>query len=54
MTPHREWFFLYEKYNGGEVFLGDELIARIIGHLRVRFLLKDGRIRKLPKVLQIP
>jgi len=25
MTPHREWFSEYEKYNGGEIFLGDYL-----------------------------
>ena len=24
MTPHREWFCEYEKYDGGDVFLGDD------------------------------
>jgi hypothetical protein len=24
MTPHKEWFNKYEKYDGGDVFLGDE------------------------------
>jgi hypothetical protein len=24
MTPHREWFYTYERYDGGNVFLGDE------------------------------
>jgi hypothetical protein len=24
MTPHREWFSKYEKYDGGDVFLGDD------------------------------
>jgi hypothetical protein len=24
MTPHREWFSEYEKYDGGDVFLGDD------------------------------
>ena len=23
-TPHREWFCEYEKYDGGDVFLGDD------------------------------
>ena len=23
-TPHREWFCKYEKYYGGDVFLGDD------------------------------
>jgi hypothetical protein len=31
MTPHREWFCEYEKYNGGDVFLGDDSTTRIIG-----------------------
>jgi hypothetical protein len=30
MTPHREWFSEYEKYDGGDVFLGD-LQELIIG-----------------------
>jgi hypothetical protein len=28
MTPHREWFCEYEKYDGGDVFLGDDSIVR--------------------------
>jgi hypothetical protein len=31
MTPHREWFYEYERYDGGNVFLGDDLTTRIIG-----------------------
>jgi hypothetical protein len=54
MTPHREWFFEYEKYNGGDVFLGDESIAKILGRGRMKLLLKDGRIRTLSGVLHIP
>ena len=49
MTPHREWFCEYEKYNGG-----DGLPASIIGHGRVKLKIKDGRIRTLPGVLHIP
>ena len=30
MTPHREWFYEYEKYNGN-VFLGDEKPKKIMG-----------------------
>ena len=28
-TPHREWFYEYEKYDGGDVFLGDDRKHRI-------------------------
>jgi hypothetical protein len=31
MNPHREWFYKYQKYDGGDVFRGDESIAKIIG-----------------------
>jgi hypothetical protein len=54
MTPHREWFFEYEKYDGGDVFLGDDSTGKILGRGRVKLLLKDGRIRTLLGVLHIP
>jgi hypothetical protein len=54
MTPHREWFSEYEKYDGGDVFLGDYSTVKILGRGRVKLLLNDGRIRTLPRVLNIP
>jgi hypothetical protein len=39
MTPHREWFCEYEKYEGGYVFLGDESTTKIVGQGRVRLML---------------
>jgi hypothetical protein len=54
MTPHKDWFSEYEKYDGDDVFLGDESIAKILGRRRVNLLLNDGRIRTLPGVLHIP
>ena len=53
MTPHREWFYQYEKYNGN-AFLGDDSPKKIIGCGRVNLLLNDGRIKILPGVLHIP
>eukprot|EP00253_Pinus_taeda_P003541 PITA_03541 len=53
-TPHREWFYEYEKYDGGDVFLGDDRKAKIIGHGKVKLKLQGGRVRKLPGVLHIP
>ena len=29
-TPHKEWFCEYEKYDGGNVFLGDDRKAKIV------------------------
>jgi hypothetical protein len=53
MNPHREWFSEYEKYDGADVFLGDDSTTKFLGHGRVKLLLKYGRIRTLPGVLQI-
>eukprot|EP00253_Pinus_taeda_P021296 PITA_21296 len=52
-TPHREWFCEYEKYDGGDVFLGDVRKAKIVGCGKVKLNLKGGRIRILPGVLHI-
>jgi hypothetical protein len=54
MTPHREWFSECEKYDGGDVFLGDDSTTKIMGCGRVKLLLKYGRIRTLPGVHHIP
>eukprot|EP00253_Pinus_taeda_P020785 PITA_20785 len=53
-TPHREWVCEYEKYDGGDVFLGDDRKARIIGRGKVKLKLQGGRVRTLPGVLHIP
>jgi len=53
-TPHREWFYEYEKYDGGDVFLGDDRKARIIGHGKVKLKLQGGRVKILLGVLHIP
>ena len=53
-TPHREWFYEYEKYDGGDFFLGDDRKTRIVGRRKVKLNLKGGRVRTLPGVLHIP
>jgi hypothetical protein len=53
MTPHREWFCEYERYDGGNVFLGVDSTNKIIGRGKVNLRLIDGRIRTLPSVLHI-
>ena len=52
-TPHREWFCRYEKYDGGDVFLGDDRNARIVGRRKVKFKLQGGMVRTLLGVLHI-
>ena len=53
-TPHREWFCEYEKYDGGDVFLGGDRKARIIRRGKFKLKLQGGRIRTLPSVMHIP
>ena len=47
MTPHREWFCEYEKYNVGDLYLRDDSPTNIIGRGRVKIKLNDGRIKTL-------
>jgi hypothetical protein len=54
MTPHREWSCEYERYDGGDVFLGDESTNKIIGRGKFKLKLMDGRIRTLLGFLHIP
>eukprot|EP00253_Pinus_taeda_P010242 PITA_10242 len=52
-NPHTEWFCEYEKYDGGDIFLGDDRQARIVGRGNVNLKLEAGRVRTLPSVLHI-
>jgi len=53
-NPHREWFYEYDKYDGGVVFLRDDRKDRIIGRKKLKLKLQGGRVRTLPSVLHIP
>eukprot|EP00253_Pinus_taeda_P023778 PITA_23778 len=53
-TPHRDLFYEYEIYDGGDAFLGDDKKTRIIGRGKVKLKLQGGRVRTLPGVLHIP
>ena len=52
MTPHREWFYEYESYNGNS-FLGEHLAKNVTTHGRVKFFLNDGRIKTFPHAFHI-
>jgi len=54
LTPHREWFCEYEKYDGGDVFLGDDNKAIIVGCRKLKLNFEGGRIRTLLSVVHIP
>ena len=54
MTPHREWFCEFERYDGGDVLLGGDSTTKIIGQGKVKLKLMNGRTRTLLGVLYIP
>ena len=54
MNPHREWLCEYERYDGGNVFLGDDSTTKIIGRGKVKLRLIYGSLITLPSVLSIP
>jgi hypothetical protein len=53
ITPHKKWFYEYERYDGGDVFLGYESTTKIKGRGKFKLKLMDGRIRTLRGVLHI-
>ena len=53
MTPHREWFSEYERYNG-IFFLGYDSPKKITRRGRVKLFLNYRRIKTLLFVLHIP
>lgn len=53
-TPPGEWLCEYDKYDGGEVFIGDGKKFRIVGNGKLKLKLQGGNIRTLPSVFYIP
>ena len=54
MNPNRNWFSKYEKFDGGKVYLGDNLVFDIVDHGSIHVKFFDGRIRRFDGVLHIP
>ena len=53
MTPNRNWFSKYEKFDGGKVYLGDNSVLDIVGCGSIHVKFSDGRIRRFDGVLHI-
>jgi hypothetical protein len=43
VNPSREWLCEYERYDGGDIFLGDDLTKKIVGRGKVKLNFMDGR-----------
>jgi hypothetical protein len=48
-----QWFYEYERYDGGDMSLQDDSSTKISRQGRVRLILQDGRKRTLLGVLHI-
>ena len=54
MNPNRNWFSMYDKFDGGKVYLGDNSVLDIVGRGSIRVNFFDGRIRRFDGVSRIP
>ncbi|KAK8926133.1 hypothetical protein KSP39_PZI018401 [Platanthera zijinensis] len=50
----RHWFCEYERFEGGDVMLGDDTAVQIIGRGKVMLKMADGTMKTLPGVMHIP
>ena len=48
--PHKEWFFKFEKVDGGVVYMGSGDVSYITGMNSIRLRNHDGSIRVLTYV----
>ena len=54
MTPHRDWFEMFQSVNNGQVLLGNNKSCEIQGIGTVRIKMFDGIERVLQQVRYIP
>ena len=53
MTSHHDQFLVYDKYDGGMVYLGDDFPLNILGYGRVLIRFLDGRVKGISQVLHV-
>ncbi|KAL5776174.1 hypothetical protein ACOSP7_009100 [Xanthoceras sorbifolium] len=54
MTPNRGWFSTLEELNGGDVFMGNDSLCKILGIGTIRLRNQDGSTRVLTDVRYVP
>ena len=50
MSPHKEWLFKFEEFDGGVVYMGSGDVSYIIGMSSIQLRNHDGSIRVLTDV----
>jgi hypothetical protein len=53
MSSHKDWFFIYEKYDGGRVYLGDDSHLEIFGHGKFIIQIPNGIVKGIDDVMHI-
>lgn len=54
MCPHRDWFHSYDKIDGGQVLLGNNMACHVVGIGSVQIQLEDGIVKTLSSVRHVP
>lgn len=51
MTSNRGWYFEYEEFNGGMVYLGDDSHLDIFGCGKFLIMIPNGRVKRIISVM---
>ena len=54
MCPNQSWFNSYNKIDGGQVLLGNNMTCQVVGIGKVQIQLKDDTIKTLTAVRHVP
>jgi hypothetical protein len=54
MKSHQHWFSMYEKYDGGMVYLDDDFPLNIVGRGSDLIKFSDSGVKRIDEVLHIP
>ena len=54
MTPFKDYFIEYHKFDGGRVMMGNNAMCRVIGIGTVKLRLQDGTLLMIKQVKHVP
>jgi len=54
MCPKKEWFSIYEPFEGGKFLMGDDVSCKTVETNSIHMKMFDGQVRILKNVSHIP
>ncbi|KAK2987349.1 hypothetical protein RJ640_023650 [Escallonia rubra] len=54
MCPNRDWFATYRSFDGGKVFMGNDVACKMVGIGSIQIMMHDGIVRTLTDVRHVP